>query len=254
MQVDQEKCLGCKKCIPYCPVKAINVVKKKASIDQDLCLECGACIRSEVCSEEALYIQELHWPRTIRAAFSGTNYIGYDQVLEKMSMPRREFDVGKHWGGGRGTSEMKTNDVTDNFKHGEVGIGCEMGRPGVGFCFRDLEKVTMKLVENHVRLLPINPVTQLLNPKTGGIKDEFQDIREERALSAIIEFKVRMDIAIGVLRVLQEVAKEIETVFSVDIINRCKDDQIPFKSLLDRAGIEVAVNGKTCVGLGRIPG
>lgn len=253
MQVNQEKCVGCKKCIPYCPVQAIRVLKKKTSIDQNLCLECGACLRSEVCSTQALYIQELKWPRTIRAAFSGTNYIGYDQVLEKMSMPRREFDVGKHWGGGRGTSEMKTNDVTDNFKHGEVGIGCEMGRPGVGFCFRDLEKVTMRLVENGVELLPINPVTQLLNPKTGRIKSEFEEIGNEKALSAIIEFKTEMDTAMDILRVLQEAAKEIETVFSVDIINRCKNGKIPLKSMLDKAGIEVGINGKTCVGLGRIP-
>jgi len=253
MKIDEEKCLSCQQCIPYCPVKAIIMQEERVSINLDLCLECGACIRSEVCPTEALYIQELHWPRTIRAAFSGTNYIGYDQVLEKKSMPRREFDIAKYWGGGRGTSEMKTNDVTNFFKHGEVGIGCELGRPGVGFYFRDLEKLAMRLVENGIELQSMNPVTQLLEPETGRIKEEFQDIREERALSAIVEFKVDTGRAVDILRVLQGVSKEIETVFSVDIINRCDGGGIPFKSVCEEAGMEVAINGKTCIGLGRIP-
>jgi len=45
----------------------------------------------------------------------------------------------------------------------------------------------------------------------------------------------------------------MDTVFSLNIINRCKDAAIPFKSRLEEAGIEVAINGKTCIGLGRIP-
>jgi hypothetical protein len=53
--------------------------------------------------------------------------------------------------------------------------------------------------------------------------------------------------------VLQGVSKGIGTVFSVDIINRCDGGRIPFQSVLEEAGIEVAINGKTCIGLGRIP-
>jgi len=171
MMVEQESCAGCLECLPYCPIQAIQIKDEKAWVALDLCVECGACIRSEVCPTQALYIQELHWPRTIRAAFSGTNYFGgYNQVLEKKSMPKREFDLARYWGGGRGTSEMKTNDVTDRFKDGEVGIGCEFGRPGVAFCFRDLEKLTMRLVENGVQLLIMNPVTKLLDSNTGRIK------------------------------------------------------------------------------------
>jgi len=254
MIVDQEICIGCQECIPYCPVQSIQIIDEKALIDLDLCVECGACIRSDVCPTQALYIQEMDWPRTIRAAFSGTNYFNsYSQVLAKKSMPRREFDIAKYWGGGRGTSEMKTNDVTGRFKHGEVGIGCELGRPGVAFYFRDLEKVTVTLVENDVRLLLMNPVTKLLNPTTGKLKKEYEDIREERALTAIIEFKLEMEKAVGILKVLRAVSREIETIFSVNIINRCEDMRIPFKSMLDDAGIEVAINGKTCIGLGRIP-
>lgn len=46
---------------------------------------------------------------------------------------------------GRGTQEMKTNDVTNRFREGEVGIGVELGRPGVGATFADAEKVSIRL-------------------------------------------------------------------------------------------------------------
>jgi len=254
MMIDREICVGCLECIPYCPLQAIEIKEEQAWIRLDLCVECGACLRSEICPTQAMYIQEMRWPRTIRAAFSGTNYFrSYSQVLEKKSMPRRAFDMAQYWGGGRGTSEMKTNDVTDRFKHGEVGIGCEFGRPATAFYFRDLEKMTMKLVENGIRLVPFNPVAKLLDPETGKIKKKYEEIRDERALSAIVEFKLEIEKAVEILTLIQDVSKKLDTVFSLNIINRCKDGTIPFKSMLDGAGIEVAINGKTCIGLGRIP-
>lgn len=253
MKIDQEKCAGCFNCAPYCPVNAIEYSGGISSINQELCLECGTCLRSDVCPTRAFYIQELRWPRTIRAAFSGTNYSGYSKVLEKNLEPRRGYEDAKYWGGGRGTSEMKTNEITNRYHHGEVGVGVELGRPGVGFYFKDLEYVAKKLVSHGVELEPDNPVTKLFDPETGEIKDEYKDIKNERALSAIIEFKVKQEKAVETINILQDVSKEIETVFSVDIINRCKDGTIPLKTVLDAAEIEVAINGKTCIGLGRIP-
>jgi hypothetical protein len=64
-------------------------------------------------------------------------------------------------GGGRGTEEMKTNDVTGRYRDGEVGIAAELGRPCVGFRFRDLERVTTGLAERGIRFEPDNPVTVL---------------------------------------------------------------------------------------------
>ena len=37
---------------------------------------------------------------------------------------------------GRGTEEVKTNDVSGRVKMGEVGFTIELGRPGVGVRFR----------------------------------------------------------------------------------------------------------------------
>lgn len=123
----------------------------------------------------------------------------------------------------------------------------------MAFFFRDLEKLTVRLAEKGVRLLPMNPVTQLIDEKCGRTKERYQEIRDERALSAIVEFKLEMEKGVEILRYLQDFSREIETVFSVGIISRCEDGRIPFKNTLDKAGIDVATNGKTCLGFGRIP-
>ena len=217
---------------------------KAAFIDQNECVECGVCLRSEACRFDAIYWPELPWPRAIRQAFSAV-LVGYG-VLDKVGIRgyRRTTT-----GGGRGTEEMKTNDVTGRYGDGEVGIAAELGRPGVGFRFRDLERVTTGLAERGIRFEFDNPVTVLLDPETGRIK--YREIMDERALSAIVEMKVERERAVEVIETLKELAKQVGTVFSVDIISKCRDGAILVKPLLEEAGIEVRINGKTNVGLGR---
>ena len=41
--VDPKKCTGCNECVDPCPVKAISVVRGKAVIDADKCVNCGLC-------------------------------------------------------------------------------------------------------------------------------------------------------------------------------------------------------------------
>lgn len=216
----------------------------RARVNQEECVECGVCLRSGVCPTDSIYWPELSWPRAIRQAFSAV-LIGYN-LLEKFGIYGYKETT---TGGGRGTEEMKTNDVTGRYKDGEVGIAAELGRPMVGFNFKDLEKVTMALVKLGCEFEQENPVTLLLDLQTGRIK--YREIMNEKALSAIVETKVKQEKAIEVLNNLKKVAKEIDTVFSVDIINKCKDGTIPIKSILDEAGIQVRINGKTNVGLGR---
>jgi ferredoxin len=38
------KCIGCRLCVKNCPTKAITMVKGKAVIDQEKCIECGICV------------------------------------------------------------------------------------------------------------------------------------------------------------------------------------------------------------------
>jgi hypothetical protein len=154
-------------------------------------------------------------------------------------------------GGGRGTDEMKTNDITGRFGDGEVGIGCEMGRPGVGFYFREMEKVTKVLAKFGEGFEEKNPINVFIDPKTGRIRDGYGEIKNEKALSAVIEYLAPQEKVVEIFRALEKVAKEIDTVFTVDIINKCKDGTIPVLPTLEAAGIKVRINGKTNMGLGR---
>ncbi len=232
MRIDSEKCIGCHRCVPYCPVAAIKIVDNKSMIDQDDCVECGACFKAGVCQPNALYQPPLSWPRSLRYQFSDP--------------------LGVHPGtkvSGRGTDEMKTNDTAARFRLGEVGFGIEMGRPGIATTFHDLEIVAQYLASLEVEFEPMNPVTQLLNAETGVLK--YPEVRKERVLSAIIEFKITENQIGQVLRTLETAAKHIETVFSVSVISRCFENTIPILSRLRAEGYQPRVNGKTNLGLGR---
>jgi ferredoxin len=54
--VDLDKCIGCGICVQDCPLGAIRLKKKKASVD-DRCSQCGACVK--VCPEEALTLEDI---------------------------------------------------------------------------------------------------------------------------------------------------------------------------------------------------
>ncbi len=248
IKIRQEKCIGCWNCIPYCPMSAIKKTDADApttaTIDQEECVECSVCLRSGVCKMEAIYGPELEWPRSVRQAFSAV-LIGYGALRKAGVVGNDHPDTG----GGRGTNEMKTNDISGRYKDGEVGIAAELGRPCQGFYFRDLEKITIAMSQLGAEFELENPLTSLLDEKTGRIKH--REILNEKALSAIVEMKVSEERAIEVLEGLRKVAKEIDTVVTEDIINKCKDGMIPVKPILEAAGIRVRINGKTNIGLGR---
>ena len=62
VQIDLEKCTGCKTCEVVCQVDAIKVVKKKAQAD-DKCVNCAACVK--VCPADALTKSEIPATDTI---------------------------------------------------------------------------------------------------------------------------------------------------------------------------------------------
>lgn len=235
MRIKEEKCTGCEICIPYCPVFAIKVSDRGIIIDEELCVECGTCLRSSNCPvdaiENSLDIDE--WPRSIRKLFSDPSTT--HKVTQVM---------------GRGTEEVKTNDITGRVKRGERAFCVEMGRPGIGADFRDIEIVAKALATLEVEFEEKNPITSLMkNPRTGEL---VEDVMGERVLSLILEFKMEPDKIGKLMETLNDVSKKINTVFSVGCMCRIEPDgRIPAIDEIEREGYKVSPWLKMNMGLGK---
>jgi ferredoxin len=264
MKIDSAKCVACGNCLPVCPMGAIYIdpSANRARINADECVECFTCYRGmskehlnpvlvrairktaqffrfrfdpepDICPTDALVPEELSWPRVVRRAFSDP------QVPHE--------STGIH---GRGTAEVKTNDVTARIKEGEAGFVVEFGRPGIGARFRDIEWVTKGLAELGVEFEPNNPVTSLMtNPSRGLIRPE---ILNEKVLSAIVEIKAKLADVPQVLKRIKELSREVATVVSVGVSTRCDsggEDRLG--EMLEREGYPT-YRGKTNLGLGRV--
>ena len=147
----------------------------------------------DVCPTAAFEPEPLVWPRVVRRAFSDPR------------VPHESTGVE-----GRGTEEVKTNDISGRVKVGEVGFTIEFGRPGVGVWFRDMQKMCWALAEAGVSFEKKNPVTSLMSDvATGTIRE---DILNEKVLSAIVEIKVPVERTEEIIRLVWKVEKEIDTV------------------------------------------
>ena len=263
MLVDPLRCVGCGNCVALCPVGVISIRENgRADIDQDECVECGVCERTlrkeglnptlvrlgrkfltmlhlrympplDVCPTNALVKPELEWPRTLRREFSDPLAVHSTTGM-----------------GGRGTEEIKTNDVTGRLQDGDVGFVVELGRPGIGARFRDIERMAMALAELGVTFQQGNPLTYLMSdPATGKLKDE---VLNEKVLSAIIELKTTMEKIPEVLAVIRQVSQEVDTVVSAGIASKCRPDgTVPHAEPVHEAGFWLSPNGKTNLGFGR---
>lgn len=238
MKVEVTKCLGCGRCRNYCTMGAIGFVRTErgqicAEVDQHECVDCGVCFRAKVCPADALYEPLPAWPRSVRGTFS-------NPLVE-----HKETRIP-----GRGTEEMKTNDITGRFKLGEAGMAVEMGRPGIGARFTDIEKVAMALAAIGVTFEPKNPLTGLMADKTTGKMNP--EVLNEKVLSAIIEMTVPLERVTEIVETVKKVTKEISCVCSFDLT--CKvhpGNTIPAFELARLAGVQPTPNGKTNIGLGR---
>jgi NAD-dependent dihydropyrimidine dehydrogenase PreA subunit len=235
MRVDDAICTGCWECVPYCPVGAILPQDGVVRVDEEKCVECGTCLRAAPCPSGAVYEPEsvYQWPRSVRKVFSDPK-----AVHKETNVP------------GRGTEESKTNDVTGRVKRGRVGVALELGRPGIGSDFHDVERVSTALAALGVRFEPCNPLTSLMtDTATGRIRD---DVKGERVLSAIVEVETDMAHLKTVLEAARRVSSEIGTVFSLDLICRLEPDgSIPVMPVLREMGIEPRSNAKVNIGAGR---
>ncbi len=236
--INEQICVGCRQCIKYCTVEAIHYQpeKKKCVIDQERCTECYVCLRQAVCKFKAIQPVEL-------ADF-------FKQFQHVMSDPVENHGVTGVTG--RGTEEVKTNDVTGRVKKGFAGFSIDMGRPGLGVYLRDAEKVAMAMAEAGLVFEPPEktPLSALMvDLKTGKLDDRCLDYH---LLSVIIEGNCREEQMPEVFQALQKVQHEIDTVFSVGLILRTDDNgENKILEKLDEIGVPQPYRGKVNVGLGR---
>lgn len=77
-KVSEDRCTGCAKCLRWCPVTAISLKDKKASIDQEACLGCGEC--TIMCVEGAIAVR---WMTDLTVAQEKIAEYAYAVLKEK---------------------------------------------------------------------------------------------------------------------------------------------------------------------------
>jgi len=265
MKINANKCVACGNCIYVCPVGAIYVdpVIKRATVDRNECVECYACYNGlsserlnpvvvrtirklfemvrvrfdpepDICPTAAFEPEDLQWPRVVRRAFSDPRATHESTGVQ-----------------GRGTEEVKTNDVTQRVKQGEVGFTIEFGRPGVGVRFHDIQKMTRALAKANVPFEKNNPLTLLMSDvSTGNLR---ADILDEKILSAIVEIKVSVDRTEEIVQLVHAIEKDVDSVVSLGVGTRCDEngEEHIVGPILERLGYRLE-RAKTNTGLGRI--
>ncbi|MDP2949370.1 MAG: 4Fe-4S binding protein [Chloroflexota bacterium] len=262
MHIDKGKCVGCANCVPVCPMGAIHVgADGRATVVVDECVECFTCYRGlstehlpgslirvlrrllklarlrfepdpDVCPTAAITPDELRWPRTLRREFS--------DPLERHSSTGM---------GGRGTAEVKTNELTNRVGEGLAGFVVEFGRPGVGVRLHDVAVATKELARAGVTFETENPVTYLMSDVSAGqLRPE---ILNEKIMSCIVEFRVELERVPDVLRVVEDVSCRVDTTVAVGVSARCDaHGEDPLKDVLAGQGYKFH-RGKVNLGLGR---
>ena len=265
MRINPDKCVACGNCTYICPMEAIYIdpIRKRATIKRDECVECYACynglsqehlnptmvrtvrrifaalrIRFEpepdVCPTAAFEPEELTWPRVVRRAFSDPR------------VPHESTGVE-----GRGTEEVKTNDVSGRVRVGEVGFTIEFGRPGVGARFTEIQEMCWALAKAGVAFEKKNPITSLMTDVSTGTLRE--DILNEKVMSAIVEIKVAVDRTEEIVRLVWAVEKRLNTVVALGVGTRCDEngeDRV-VAPILESLGYKLE-RAKTNIGLGRV--
>jgi ferredoxin len=265
MRINPDKCVACGNCTYVCPMGAIYIdpVRQRATINDDECVECYSCFNGlsqehlppglvrlvrktfammrirfdpepDVCPTAAFEPNELAWPRVVRRAFSDPR------------VPHESTGVE-----GRGTEEVKTNDVTGRVKLGEAGLTIELGRPGVGVRFYEIQEMCSALARANVAFEKKNPITSLMSDvATGALRE---DILREKAMSAIVEIKVPAARIEEIIQIVRDVEKRIATVVAIGVGVRCDadgEDRI-VAPILEGLGYKLE-RAKTNAGLGRV--
>ena len=265
MKINPNKCVACGNCTYVCPMGAIYIDPeiKRATINRDECVECYSCFHGlsqehlnptmvrtmrkifqlmrlrfdpepDVCPTAAFEPDELVWPRVIRRAFSDPRVPHESTGIE-----------------GRGTEEVKTNDISGRVQVGEVGFTIEFGRPGVGVWMSEIQTMCTALAEIGVSFEKKNPITSLMTDVSKGQLRE--DVLGEKVLSAIVEIKAKIERTEEIVKLVHTVEKRIDTVVALGVGTRCDADgeERVVAQIIERLGYQLE-RAKTNIGIGRV--
>ena len=201
--IDRDTCIGCGECISLCPMGAISLAET-SSIDPDECAECGVCSRSRICPVDAILQGNLRWPRILREVFSN---------------PLAEHETTGVQG--RGTAGIKANDSEKRYGREQIGVFVEMGRPVLGARFHDIEKAVQVFTTYGYKPVKENPVSELIRDPVNGLLRK--DILNEKVISCVLEFVIPRRESGNLIKISEELGKQVDTVFNVCVALRADD-------------------------------
>ncbi len=165
MYIDQN-CIGCGDCRVFCPQGAIVIEDDQAHIETHLCVECGVCIDSADCPQEAI--------RESTDDYSWTKRL-FGRLLDAIP--------GSVVRGRAGGYDVKTNDATGRIPEGKAVIRVELMRPMGGITIAACQAFKNHLEEAGFFLKPLKRYDLLMS----RLHELPEDILQTRVLTTSFE-------------------------------------------------------------------
>ena len=146
--------------------------------------------------------------------------------------------------------EIKTNDARRVYIDDLVGVSAEVGRPGIGASFHDVQCITRALVECGARFAVDNPLMELfVDPARGMLAPE---ILNERVLSIIVECLVPEADLEQTLRNLVDASSLLSVPVLLSVAGAyASDGTTPYQRVLEKMKLEYLPTGKMNLGFAR---
>lgn len=231
LEIRGDLCIGCGLCVPYCITGAISLKEGKAVVNGDKCVLCNSCVRAVPCPIEGAISASP--PESLDESGSLATHLS-DVITVQ---PRRFI-----------TNEFP--QVLRNIK--EVAFLIELGRPGQISTLNEMRKVIGALRKIDIELsyssarwdtMLGRKIKNLLSEQRVAKKDE-KLLNVKWICGPMLGFQVDQGDVPRVIEALEGVAKDLDTVMSVNVTQKFDTDgTISVMKTLEKIGIEYRPNG-----------